>query len=89
MVCHYRYLLAAVLFVSVGEMYERVDRHKHCCPPGVAGVGTYCRGTDKRGDYGGGSGSAEYETVGQEFSPFSTSNASMSNAPAVSISRPC
>ena len=44
-------------------MGERVDRDEHCCPPDVAGVGTYCRGTYECCDYGGGSGSAEYETV--------------------------
>ena len=45
-------------------MYERVDRDEHCCPPDVAGVGTYCHGTYCCGDYGGGSGSAEYDAVG-------------------------
>ena len=74
--------------MSVGQVYERVDRDEHCCPPDVAGVGTYCHGTYKYCDDDSGDGSAEYETVGQEFSPFSTSNASISNAPAVSISSP-
>lgn len=57
-------MLAAVLLVSVVEVRERVDRHKHCCPPEIAGVGTYGHGTYKRGNYGGGSGSAEYDAVG-------------------------
>ena len=57
-------LAARLLLVSVGQVYERVDRDEHCCPPDVAGVGTYCHGTYTYGDYGGGSGSAEYETVG-------------------------